>query len=115
MARVKRAGDAAAEAKSLQDRGGVTFIDVRGVGEFNAGHIAGAKNISLGTLSSENLAKLVGKNDKIMFSCMGRYCPYSAYASAKALLWGYEHVYRFAGGFPAWKDAGYPVESSLQQ
>jgi rhodanese-related sulfurtransferase len=41
---------------------------------------------------------------------MGKYCPYSAYAAAKALAWGYTHVYRFAGGFPAWKDAGYPIE-----
>jgi rhodanese-related sulfurtransferase len=103
----------AAEAKSLWDRGGVTFIDVRGIGEFNAEHIARAKNVSLGELSNESLAKLIGRNDEIVFSCLGKYCPYSAYASAKALLWGYKHVYRFAGGFPAWKDAGYPVETSL--
>jgi rhodanese-related sulfurtransferase len=63
-------------------------------------------------LSKENLAKVAGKDDEIVFSCMGKYCPYSAYASAKAILWGYTHVYRFAGGFPAWQDAGYPTEAS---
>jgi TolB-like protein/class 3 adenylate cyclase/rhodanese-related sulfurtransferase/Flp pilus assembly protein TadD len=101
-------------AKALWDRGGVTFVDVRGPGDFLLGHIPGAKNSSLASsLSKENLSKIVGKNDSVIFSCMGKYCSYSAYASAKALLWGYTHVYRFAGGFPAWKDAGYPVESSL--
>jgi adenylate cyclase len=34
-------------AKALWDRGGVTFVDVRGPGDFRAGHIPGAKNISL--------------------------------------------------------------------
>ena len=103
-------------AKALDDRGGATFIDVRAAVDFNNAHIAGAKNLSLPVrLSRENLAKLAGKDDEIVFSCMGKYCPYSAYASAKALLWGYTHVYRFAGGFPAWKDAGYPVEASAGQ
>jgi adenylate cyclase len=50
-----------------------------------------------------------------VFSCHAKYCPYSAYASAKAVLWGYTRVYYFAGGFPAWKEAGYPVEASTPQ
>lgn len=100
-------------AKPLHDRGSVIFIDVRAAGDFDHGHIPGAKNLSLPTrLSKESLAKVAGKDDEIVFSCMGKYCPYSAYASAKAVLWGYTHVYRFAGGFPAWQDAGYPTEAA---
>ena len=99
-------------AKALRDRG-VVFIDVRNAGDFNRAHIPGAENLSLPSrLSKENLAKVAGKDNDIVFSCMGKYCPYSAYASAKAILWGYTHVYRFAGGFPAWQDAGYPTEAS---
>jgi adenylate cyclase len=45
----------------------------------------------------------------VIFSCFGKHCPYSAYAAAKALLWGYTRVYRFAGGFPTWEAAGRPV------
>src|SRR5215470_20400395 len=60
--------------------------------------------------SKESLAEVARKDDEVVFSCMRKYCPYSAYASAKAVLWGYTHVYRFAGGFPAWQDAGYPTE-----
>jgi rhodanese-related sulfurtransferase len=66
-------------------------------------------------LSKESLATFVSKDAEVVFSCFGKYCSYSAYASAKALLWGYTHVYRFAGGFPAWQDAGYPTETAAAQ
>ena len=33
-------------------------------------------------------------------------------SGAKAVSWGYKKVHYFAGGFPAWKEAGYPVEVS---
>jgi TolB-like protein/class 3 adenylate cyclase/rhodanese-related sulfurtransferase len=101
-----------AKAKALHARD-VVFIDVRDFVEFNLGHIPSARNLDLNTgLSKESLARLVGKDDEVVFSCFGKYCPKSAFACAKALLWGYSRVYYFAGGFPAWKDAGYPVETS---
>jgi len=103
-------------AKAMHDSGGVIFVDVRAAGDFNSAHIPGAKNLSLPTrLSKESVAKVAGNDDEIVFSCIGKYCPYSAYASAKAVLWGYTHVYRFAGGFAAWQDAGYPTETSAAQ
>jgi TolB-like protein/class 3 adenylate cyclase/rhodanese-related sulfurtransferase len=104
----------AARAKALHDRGAV-FIDVRDGPSFNAGHIPSAVNLSVThELSKESLLQLVDKNDEVVFSCVGKYCPYSAYACAKAVLWGYTRVYYFAGGVPAWKDAGYPVETSAK-
>jgi adenylate cyclase len=66
-------------------------------------------------LSKENLSQLVGKDDEIVFFCYGKYCPRATYACAKAVIWGYTRVYYFAGGFPAWKDAGYPVETSANR
>ena len=39
----------------------------------------------------------------------------SAFASAKALKWGFSKVYYFAGGYPAWVDNGYPVEVASPQ
>jgi rhodanese-related sulfurtransferase len=62
-------------------------------------------------LSQETLPTIAGKDDAVVFSCWGKHCYYSAYASAKALLWGYTRVHRFAGGFPARQDAGYPTEA----
>jgi rhodanese-related sulfurtransferase len=52
----------------------------------------------------------VVKDDDVVFHCWGTVCRYSAMACAKARLWGYTKVHYFAGGFPAWKAAGYPVE-----
>ncbi len=105
----------AAKAKALHDQG-VVFVDVRDAIEFGLGHIPSAANLEMTTgLSDESLSQLVGRNDEVIFSCFGKYCPYSAYASAKAVKWGFTRVYYFAGGFPAWKDAGYPVETSSQR
>jgi TolB-like protein/class 3 adenylate cyclase/rhodanese-related sulfurtransferase len=102
----------ATKAKLLHDKG-ITFIDVRGAIEFDAGHIPSARNMDLVVaVSKEGLARIVDKDDEVVFSCVGKYCPYSAYACAKAVIWGYTRVYYFAGGIPAWKDAGYPVETS---
>jgi adenylate cyclase len=105
-----------AKAKGLHDRGNATFIDVRASVDFAAGHIPGAINLSLVTgLSKPNLSAVIGKDDEVVFSCHGEHCPYSAYASAKVLAWGFTHVYYFAGGFPAWQEAGYPVEAAPTQ
>ena len=106
----------AAAAKALLDRGGVIFVDVRAPVDFDWGHVPGATNLSLVTgLSKANLSRGVNKNDEIAFYCHGKHCPYSAYASAKALKWGFTRVYYFAGGFPAWQDAGYTVEVTPTQ
>jgi adenylate cyclase len=61
-------------------------------------------------LSSDSLGEVARPDDSVIFSCHGIYCPYSAYAAAKAMLWGRTRVYRFAGGFPTWQAAGRPVE-----
>ena len=99
------------QAKLLHDRG-VKFVDVRAAKGFASGHVPGALNLDVATeFSRDNLARIVGKNEEFVVSCHGKTCPDSAYASAKALLWGFKRVYYFAGGFPAWEEAGYPVET----
>jgi adenylate cyclase len=100
------------KAKTLFDRG-VKFVDVRAAKGFASGHVPGAFNLDVATeLSRDSLSRIVGKNEEFVLSCHGKTCSDSAYASAKALIWGFKRVYYFAGGFPAWKEAGYPVEAS---
>jgi TolB-like protein/class 3 adenylate cyclase/rhodanese-related sulfurtransferase/Flp pilus assembly protein TadD len=102
----------AAQANALHSEGAV-FVDVRGPDSFGAGHIPSAVNLEMSSgLSKDSLARLISKDDKVIFYCVGKYCPRSTYACAKALLWGYSQVYYFAGGFPAWKNAGYPIETT---
>lgn len=97
------------EAKALLARG-VPFIDVRAPLNYDNGHIPKAINLSLVTgLSKESLAKVAGKEDEVAFYSHGKHGPYSAYASAKAIAWGYTHIYHFAGGFLEWDDEGYPL------
>ena len=100
------------QAKTLHDRG-VKFVDVRAAKGFADGHIPGAFNLDVATeLSRDSLSRIVGKDEEVVLSCHGKTCPDSAYASAKAVMWGFKHVYYFSAGFPAWKEAGYPVEAS---
>jgi rhodanese-related sulfurtransferase len=102
----------AAAAKTLSDRG-VPIIDVRDAGNYARGHIPGAVNLDLNLdLTKENLAKTVNKNDEVVFHCWGKPCSYSAMACAKAALWGYNRVYYFNGGFPAWKAAGFAIATN---
>jgi len=100
------------QAKKLHDRG-VKFVDVRPAKGFASGHVPGAFNLDVATeLSRDSLSRIVGKDEEFVLSCHGKTCADSAYASAKALIWGFKRVYYFAGGFPAWEEAGYPVEAS---
>jgi adenylate cyclase len=99
-------------AKELFDKGLAKFIDVRANVDHGSGFVPGSINLSLVTeLSKPNLLAVADLDDPIIFYCHGEHCPYSAYASAKALAWGFSQVNYFAGGFPAWKGASYPVET----
>ena len=101
------------QARTLHDRG-VKFVDVRAAKDFAKGHIPRALNLDQATaLSRDSLSRIVGKDEELVFSCHGKTCPDSAIASAKALIWGFKRVHYFAGGYPAWKEAGYPIEASL--
>ena len=100
------------QAKTLHERG-VKFVDVRAAKDFATGYVPRAFNLDVATeLSRDTLSRIVGKEEEFVLSCHGKYCPDSALASAKAVTWGFKRVYYFASGFPAWKEAGYPVEAS---
>jgi TolB-like protein/class 3 adenylate cyclase/rhodanese-related sulfurtransferase len=94
---------------------GIAFVDVRAPVDFDRGHIPGAVNLHLQlALTPESLEAVAGRDEEVVFSCHGKYCADSAIASAKALVWGWSRVYYFAAGYPGWKDAGFPVETTPQ-
>ena len=99
----------AVRAGALYDRG-ARFIDVRNYTAFAQGHIPGAVNLPfVSSLSREELNKVVTSDNEIVFYCQSKNCGYSAFASAKAVTWGYSKVYLLDGGLPAWKDADCPI------
>jgi rhodanese-related sulfurtransferase len=96
-------------AKILHERDAI-FIDVRLKNWFDEGHIPGAVNIPFSRFNDNNLAKVVSKDQEVVFYCYGINCEYSNTASDRAFIWGYQKVYYFMKGYPAWLAAGYPIE-----
>ncbi len=98
------------EAVKMHEQGYV-FIDNRSARGYAQRHIPGAISLPFKTgLTRENLQNSVGKNEPAVFYCDGEGCYKSAHGVAKAITWGYTKVLYFAGGMPAWKKAGLPVE-----
>jgi rhodanese-related sulfurtransferase len=98
------------EAVKMHEEGYV-FIDNRSARGYGQGHIPGAVSLPFKSgLTRENLQDAVSKNAPSVFYCDGEGCYKSAHGVAKAITWGYTNVYYFAGGMPAWKKEGLPVE-----
>ncbi len=97
-------------AKALHDRG-VPFVDVRTKDLFEAAHIPGATHLELfSTFDEPNLLKAAAKDKEVVIYCAGPGCKRSSKACTKAVSWGFEKVYYFRGGFPAWRAAGLPTD-----
>ena len=100
----------AATAKTLFDRG-VGFVDVRGKDLWEAGHIPGAAYLDLFSgFNEDNLLKVAAKDQEVVIYCAGPGCKRSGKACAKAVSWGFEKVYYFRLGYPAWRAAGFPTD-----
>jgi len=99
------------EARQLYDRG-VMFIDTRPEVDWNTGHVAGAVLLELEEMFTEEaLSKQIDRAEEAVIYCQGSRCLRSSKATEKAILWGFEKIYYFRAGFPAWKAAAYPIES----
>lgn len=85
------------------------IIDMRGPGEFAAGHVQGARNVSLGQLARK-IAQI--PRDRLVITyCNMHHRGESRGERGAALL--REHGFQaqtLDGGYPAWKDAGLPIE-----
>jgi rhodanese-related sulfurtransferase len=84
------------------------FLDVRDPGEFSAGHLPGAVNVSRGTLEWGIWSKIPDQQAKIYVYCKtaGR----SALATKTLNDLGYKNAVLMDAQFEDWIKAGYPVE-----
>ena len=99
----------AADVKSMIDKKDkVIYLDVRDAGEFSAGHLPGAMNISRGTLEFNVFNKIPEQNAKIIVYCKtaGR----STLATKTLNDLGYKNAFLMDAQFEDWIKAGYPVE-----
>jgi rhodanese-related sulfurtransferase len=99
-----------AQAKKLFDEEAL-FVDLRKENMWNAGRIPGAAWLEMKTaFNKEALVEEASTDEAIVFYCSGVRCPRSAKACEMAITWGYTKVYYFRDGYPAWKNAGLPIE-----
>ena len=82
------------------------LIDVRTVGEYQSGHIAGAKNIPLDTLASKITE--IPQDTPVIIVCQSG--ARSANATRQLMAAGYENVINLGGGTLRWRLGGNPVE-----
>ena len=97
----------AAEARTLHERGNVTFLDVRDQPEVNLGRIPGAVHISRGMLESKVEAAVPRDAEVVIYCASGNR---SALAADTMRQMGYEKVSSLAGGFRGWAESGGDVE-----
>ncbi|HZC05291.1 MAG TPA: rhodanese-like domain-containing protein [Ktedonobacterales bacterium] len=94
-------------------RGDLLVIDVRGASEYAAGHLSGARHISLAALA-DTLDDLP-RDQQIITYCNMQHPGHSRGEQAAALLRerGY-YAAALVGGYPAWRQQGLPVERANQ-
>ncbi len=101
----------------------VPLFDVRPAAQYREAHIPGAVNLTYvmnspkevdfdDAVDSFDLTKLPkDKNAPMIFQCNGAECWYSYKAARYMVKRGYTKIYWFRTGLPAWKAAGYAVQS----
>jgi rhodanese-related sulfurtransferase len=99
----------ASELKALMDKGEAVAIDVRGSVPYELGHIKGAVWLPLG-LVAQRFGEL--PQDKLIVTyCTCKEEETSLVAAMElANQYGFTRVAVLHGGYPAWKDAGLPIE-----
>jgi rhodanese-related sulfurtransferase len=108
-----------ADAKALVDKEGYSYVDVRSVREFQAGHPTGAYNVPLLDMGPMGMApnpdflnvmeKAFPKESKLVVGCqMGGRSLKAAQLLESA---GFTNVVDQQAGFNGWRPAGLPVSS----
>jgi len=104
------------QVKELHERREALFVDARDETAFSAGHIAGAVSLPLG-MTGTALPKFkrdLPKEKPLVVYCGGYDCHDSRDLAGRLLAAGYRTVYVYEGGYPEWRDAGYPATAAKQ-
>lgn len=104
------------QVKQMHDAKEAVIVDARSAATFAQGHIAGAITLPLeearktgaASLKSALRAKIPATATVIAY-CNGFSCHDSMDLGKLLMAAGYSSVYVFEGGFPEWRDAGYPT------
>jgi len=86
-------------------QGRLRVIDVRGLAEWNQGHIVGAEHVYLGNLLEQSAA--FTRKDEIVVHCQTG--ARSSVAASLLMSLGFRNVVDMPAGFAGWRKAGLPV------
>jgi rhodanese-related sulfurtransferase len=95
------------DVKNYLDAGNSpVLVDIRGLDEWERGHLDGAIHIPRGRLEAEVEEKVLDKSAETIVYCAGGVRSLLGAISMKEL--GYENLVSMDGGFGDWEDAHYP-------
>jgi rhodanese-related sulfurtransferase len=94
------------ELRRMIREDGVTVLDVRPTGEYEAGHIPGA--ISIPVTELERRLEEIPLEGEVIAYCRGPYCVFAVEAVAVLRRHGYR-ARRADQGMPEWRAKGWPV------
>jgi rhodanese-related sulfurtransferase len=100
------------QVRSLTGGDDAAFVDPRSTREYDAGHIPGAKNISLTEIPIENPrvpASLSGFDSLIVYG-NDPGSPVARAMAKRLMITGHKGVYWYEGGIGDWKAAGQRIE-----
>ncbi len=100
------------QVKELHDSKQAVIVDARSAASFAQGHIAGALTLPLEELRKTGPVGLKAKvptSATVIAYCNGFSCHDSMDLGKLLMQAGYASVYVFEGGYPEWRDAGYPT------
>jgi len=103
------------EARRLFNERTAIFVDARSSADYRESHIQGARGLPLVSLiQNRRLAEAIipDKTARYIVYCSGEGCDLSVELAKELLSLGYSNVEVLGEGYPAWFEAGYPVEPS---
>jgi rhodanese-related sulfurtransferase len=92
---------------ALINRQDALLVDVSASGEFEKGHIAGAKNVQMSQFDADN--KVLAKVRELPVALVCRSGTSSAEAARKLAKAGFSQVFWLDGGLAAWQQANLPL------
>ena len=103
-----------AQAYQTWQAGRALFVDARKAEEYQELHIQGAVNVppeTWGELASSELLKIDRMRELVVY-CSQESCDDALKLARRLREYGFTRVLAFTGGFRAWDEAGYPVDTS---
>lgn len=92
---------------ALINRNDALLIDVSPMGDFEKGHIAGARNVQVSQFDPEN--KMLAKVRELPVAVACRTGTASSDAARRLVKAGFKQVYWLDGGVAAWQQANLPL------